>query len=651
MQFAAGNERQRSGHVEERVAMLDEGPPRVLIADDTQEIRAVVRFTLQSQGWIVYEAATPVAAIEVAERERPDAMVLDVIFEGFSDDGFVVCRTLRTAPTTSSIPVVMLTARSTAADREIADAVGATAYLPKPFGPLDLLSVLRDVLGVRASTAPLGVLLITDGRIRPEELEAVLEEQRRQKSQGIRVPLGEMLKRGGRISAADVDRALERQRAAAALAATTPRKTRVLIADGHLGIRDGLRAIFAEEDDIEIVGVAADGEEALRLLRQRSPDVALLDHDLPKIKGLDVLSAMRRDGLTTAAVLFSLDDRLRTRASAAGAAFITKDADPRALVAAVRHASGNVSSETPRKAVTAVRTAPRAAWHLVARQRRAAAVLGVVMVGYAGAFLVAENVLGASAALLSVASVALAGALLGPEAGVLAAFLAVLETFVLWNGTDHLLGEPVLVVGGNGMGLLALIGIGAGFGTMRLLRGRFDPRGRQVEALIESALLTTAGGRRGLELVTEAARQLASADAAILYARASDGGFEVVATAGAPGSMVGQREAARFGPLHGVLAEARASTLGELDARSFIPTMRSAVVVPVCPIGERPRGVLVALSKRRRGLDVADAAALFRLGPSVWLALRSAAASQQADTMRQAPEKVPENNVSRERSN
>ena len=650
MQYSAGNERQRNGHVEERVAMLDEGSPRVLIADDTQEIRAVVRFTLQSQGWIVYEASTPVAAIEIAERERPDAVVLDVIFEGLSDDGFEVCRRLRTAAATSAIPVVMLTARSTAADRAIADAVGATAYLPKPFGPLDLLSVLRDVLGVPASTAPLGVLLMHDARVRPEELEAVLEEQHRQRSQGLSLPLGEILKRGGKISRADVDRALERQRAAAASLSTSQRNTRVLIADGHLAIRDGLRAIFAEEDGIEIVGVAADGEEALRLLRTRRPDVAVLDQDLPKRKGLDVLNAMRRDGLTTAVVLFSLDDGLREQARAAGAAFLTKDADPRALVAAVLHAGGNVSGETRRNTVTGARAAPRAAWHRVARQRRAAGIIGVLMVGYAGAFLVAETVLGPSAALLSIASVALAGALLGPEAGVLAAFLAALETVVLWNGTEHLLGEPVLVVGGNTMGFLALIAIGAGFGTMRLLRGRFDPRGRHVEALIDSALLMTAGGRRSLELVTEAARQLTSADAALLYARASDGGLEVVATAGAPRSMVGQREAAAFGPLHGVLVEARPSTLGELDARSFIPSMRSAVAVPVCPIGERPRGVLIALSKRRMRLDAADAAALFRLGPSVWLALRSAAASRHADAIRQAAEKVPEKNVSRERN-
>jgi CheY-like chemotaxis protein len=603
-----------------------------LIADDAPEIRAVVRFTLQSQGWIVYEAPTPAAALEVAGRERPDVVVLDVIFRGHTDDGYSACRSLQATPATRAIPIVMLTARSTAADRDVANAVGATAYLPKPFGPLELLSVLRGVLGVRASTAPLGVLLMDDGRIRPEQLGTVLEEQRRLQTEGIKVPLGEMLKRSGKINGADVERALERQRAAAKVAATTPREMRMLIADGHVAVRDGLRAIFAEERGFEIVGVAADGEEALRLLRERRPDVAVLDQNMPKRTGLDVLTAIRREGLTTAVVIFSLDDRPRDQARAAGAAFITKDADPRALVAEVRRAGGGVLVEEMRSTVSLARAAPGVAWHVLARQRRAAGIIGVAMVGYAGGFLVAESVLGASAALLSIASVAMAGALLGPEAGVLVAFLVALETVVLWNGTGYLLGEPVLVVGGNNLGFLALIGIGAGFGAMRLLHGRVDPRGRQVEALIESALLIGSGDRRTLELVTEAARQMTSSDAALLYALATDGRLEVVATAGAPRSMAGHREAPRVGPLYRALAEARPTTLGDLDARSFLPSMHSAVVVPVCLIGERPRGLLLVFSKRRLRLKAVDAAALLRLAPSVWLALKSSStARHQSD--------------------
>ncbi|MGH2489972.1 MAG: response regulator [Candidatus Limnocylindria bacterium] len=606
-----------------------------MIADDAPEIRAVVRFTLQSQGWIVYEAPTPAAALEVAGRERPDAVVLDVIFRGHTDDGYSVCRSLRTAPATSAVPIVMLTARSSAADRDIANAIGATAYLPKPFRPMELLSVLRGVLGVRASIAPLGVLLMDDGRIHPEQLETVLEEQRRLQTEGIKLTLGEMLKRRGKISAADVERALERQRAAAKVAATTPREMRVLIADGHIAVRDGLRAIFDEESGFEIVGVAADGEEALRLLRERRPDVAVLDQSMPKRTGLDVLAAMRREGLTTAVVIFSLDDRPRDQARAAGAAFITKDADPRALVAEVRRAGGGVPVTEIRSTVSWARAAPAVAWHAVARQRRAAGIIGVAMVGYAGAFLVAESVLGASAALLSIASVGLAGALLGPEAGVLVAVLAAFETVLLWNGTGYLVGEPVLVVGGNNLGFLALIGIGAGFGAMRLLHGRVDPRGRQVEALIESALLIGNGDRRTLELVTEAAHQMTSSDAVLLYAVATDGRLEVVATAGAPRSMVGHREARGAGPLYRVLAEARPATLGDLDARSFLPSMHSAVVVPVCPIGERPRGLLIAFSKRGVRLEAADTAALLSLAPSACLALKSSSTGRhQSDAER-----------------
>src|SRR5205814_462595 len=82
------------------------------------------------------------------------------------------------------------------------------------------------------------------------------------------------------------------------------------------------------------------------------------------------------------------------------------------------------------------------------------------------------------------------------------------RTAFLWGVTGHERGEPVLTIGGNGVGVIALVGIGAGFGAMRLLRGRFDSRDRRVEALVESGLFVGAGGPQLLEIAADAARQV-----------------------------------------------------------------------------------------------------------------------------------------------
>ena len=600
-----------------------DGQTKVLIADDAPESRAKIRLTVQSQGWIALEAPDPLSAIELAERERPNAVVLGAGVRGQAENGFALLHRLRDMPATADIPVVMLTSRSVAG-QEIAGSAAPIAFLSKPFGPFDLLRVLGDVLGRRTQIAPLGMLLLDDGRIRPEQLEAVLEEQGRLQSEGIRLPIGEMLRRRGRVSSEDVEHALDRQRATAAAATAAGRNTRVLVADGHIAVREGLRAVLTSEDDLEIVGIAADGEDALRLLRLRRPDVAVLDQHMPNRTGLDVLRAIKDEGLGTAVIIFSLDEQPREAARAMGAAFLTKDADPRTLLDEIRKAAGTRTTQRGTVA-SGVREAPRVAWHVVARQRRAVAIIGVLAVAYAGAFLVAESALGPSAALLSVAPVALAGALAGPEAGVVAALLVAAESVELWRATGHLVGEPVMVVGSSAVALLALLGIGTGFGVMRTLSERLDRRGRQIDALIGSTVLVQPGTRQGLALITDAACRAIGGDAALLYAASRDG-LELVATTGTPSSMLGQREGTRFGPLHRVVSESRPRVLGDLDSRSFMPSMHSAIAVPVCPLNERPRGVLVTLAKRRLRFDAADVAMLSSLAPYAWLALKSSTA-------------------------
>ena len=113
----------------------------------------------------------------------------------------------------------------------------------------------------------------------------------------------------------------------------------VLIADDHPVVRQGLQVLLSVQDDIEVVGEAADGGQAVALAAELDPDVILLDLKLPVMDGVAVLNELRDAGLRARAlVLTSAADRgLETLAVQAGAAgFLYKDVDPDALVRALR---------------------------------------------------------------------------------------------------------------------------------------------------------------------------------------------------------------------------------------------------------------------------------------------------------------------------
>ncbi|MFF0575200.1 response regulator [Streptosporangium saharense] len=118
---------------------------------------------------------------------------------------------------------------------------------------------------------------------------------------------------------------------------------RVLIADDHPVVRQGLRTFLALQDDLDVVGEAADGEEAVELTRSLDPDVLLLDLKMPVLDGHGTLLRLRELGLSPRVlVLTSVGDRQDVapaiRAGATG--FLYKDVDPAALVQAIRAVSG-----------------------------------------------------------------------------------------------------------------------------------------------------------------------------------------------------------------------------------------------------------------------------------------------------------------------
>jgi DNA-binding NarL/FixJ family response regulator len=116
-------------------------------------------------------------------------------------------------------------------------------------------------------------------------------------------------------------------------------KITVLIADDHPVVRQGLAVLLGVQDDIEVIGEAADGREALALTAGQDPDVVLLDLKLPVMDGITVLRELRDRGLRARALVLTsaAEADLVTLAVRAGAAgFLYKDVDPDALVRAVR---------------------------------------------------------------------------------------------------------------------------------------------------------------------------------------------------------------------------------------------------------------------------------------------------------------------------
>lgn len=116
---------------------------KLLIADDEDGVRSLVRMTLESDSREILEARDAKEALAVAREHRPDLMFLDVMMPGFS--GFDVCKALKADPKTAGITIIMLTAQAQERDREDGLAAGADDYFTKPFSPVGLLTKVEEV--------------------------------------------------------------------------------------------------------------------------------------------------------------------------------------------------------------------------------------------------------------------------------------------------------------------------------------------------------------------------------------------------------------------------------------------------------------------------------------------------------------------------
>lgn len=118
--------------------------PRVLIVDDEPSIVLSLEFLLTQAGYDVIVAGTGPDALRLARDHAPDLALLDVMLPGV--DGFEVCRAIRADPAIAAMRILMLTARGREGEAARGLALGADAYLIKPFGTRELMEAVRALL-------------------------------------------------------------------------------------------------------------------------------------------------------------------------------------------------------------------------------------------------------------------------------------------------------------------------------------------------------------------------------------------------------------------------------------------------------------------------------------------------------------------------
>jgi DNA-binding NarL/FixJ family response regulator len=142
------------------------------------------------------------------------------------------------------------------------------------------------------------------------------------------------------------------------LARPERRPIRVLVVDDHDVVRAGIAGLLDAVPDIEVVGTAADGLEAVELAADRDPDVVLMDLEMPYLDGIEATRRITDAGTASAVlVLTSFSDHIRVTAALDSGAigYLLKDAEPEELIAGIRAAAAGASPLAPRVARRFVR--------------------------------------------------------------------------------------------------------------------------------------------------------------------------------------------------------------------------------------------------------------------------------------------------------
>jgi DNA-binding response OmpR family regulator len=122
-------------------------PKKILVIDDEILLQMGVVIRLKAAGFEVLTAADGMAGLEMARKEEPDLILLDLMLPKI--DGYKVCRMLKFDAKHKNIPIIMLTARAQDVDKSMGEEAGANAYITKPFDHRELLDKIKELLNIQ----------------------------------------------------------------------------------------------------------------------------------------------------------------------------------------------------------------------------------------------------------------------------------------------------------------------------------------------------------------------------------------------------------------------------------------------------------------------------------------------------------------------
>jgi len=117
---------------------------RILVIEDTEDNRQIVRDLLESAGYELIEALDGLEGVAAAEREQPDLILMDIQLPGI--DGYEATRRIRTIPALAKVPIIAVTSYALSGDEAKTRAAGCDGYVAKPFSPRQLLAKVREFL-------------------------------------------------------------------------------------------------------------------------------------------------------------------------------------------------------------------------------------------------------------------------------------------------------------------------------------------------------------------------------------------------------------------------------------------------------------------------------------------------------------------------
>lgn len=149
---------------------------RILLIEDDEDIQELIRYNLTREGYVVEAAGSAENGLALATTSRPDLILLDLMLPGM--EGLEACRRLKGSEATSSIPVIMVTAKGEETDIVAGLELGADDYIVKPFSPRVLVARIRAVL--RRDQTPYGaqredILVLEDLTLHPGRREVTLK--------------------------------------------------------------------------------------------------------------------------------------------------------------------------------------------------------------------------------------------------------------------------------------------------------------------------------------------------------------------------------------------------------------------------------------------------------------------------------------------